>query len=481
MKSRVSKILLADPDLEWSKQTKKFLEKNNYIVEHVNNGKKAQYALQKAKGKNRYFAIVLNYNLQSYSCVQVLKFIKGQKLNYRIIIVLENEDPLDKGEIEEKKIIQLGISEMMIKPFELEELLENLNDFRGVDEIIRFVPKSGKISAEEKIEMLDEEVFDINIDDFFSSKTIIFDTFIRLSENSYVKILHAGDSFSKERIEFYKKKGTSKLYLYRSDRKKYIEYNNFVAKQAIDKDYLSPQKKVNLLKNISIKFIEDTYTIGLKPKIVKQGMEICESIYELIEKEERLYLVLRELNDLNPNIFTHSYLVALYSSAVVKQFEWHSKMTIETTAMAAMLHDIGKTVIPSELLFLDPKDMDKNQYRLYMKHPEEGMRLLEGLPVNKSVKEIILQHHESYDGSGFPSKIKGNKILTLANVIHLADNFVHSIQREKIKPLQNLKRILMDNDEIVRYKHTILRNFIKIFADPVRIEKAAANISKKVS
>ena len=475
-------ILLADPDTKWLASTKKALQEVDYKVDIVDTGKKAQQALQKTNKCKDYFVIVLNHSLREHSCQQVLRFIKYQKTKQKIILVLDTEDILDNGIIEEKKMEKMGVCEIMIKPFKADELIGILDGFQGVNKLIMSSSCSKEISDEEKVEMLDDQFFDINIDEFISSKVVVFDVFVKISNHNYVKILHAGDGFSKDRIEKYKKeKKTTKLYMNILDRMKYIEYNNYIAKKAIDKDYLSPQKKVNLLKNVSIKFIENTFTIGLKPQVVKQGLEICENIYELIEKEPRLYLVLRELNDLDPNAFTHGYLVALYSSAIARQFEWYSKMTIETTTMAAMLHDIGKTKLPPEIMSLGPKDMDENQYRLYMKHPEEGMRLLQDVPVNKSIKDIILQHHESYDGTGFPNKLKGNKILTLANVIHLADDFVHSIQEKKIKPLQLLKKLLMDDDKITIYKHTILRNFIKIFADPARLEGAVSKINKKAS
>ena len=397
------KVLLADPDRKWLKSVAKFLIENRYKVDAVDNGKKVQQALQKAIKGGDYFAVILNYDLKEHSCQQVLEFIKYQKIKQKLILVLEKEDPLKDGTIEEKKMAKIGIYEIMIKPFDFNDLISVLKDFQDVDQMIDSSPQKEKISEEVEVEILDDQFFDINIDEFISSKVVLFDVFVKLSSNHYVKILHAGDSFSKERIDKYRKeKKVNKLYMYGLDRLKYIEYNNLIVKKAVDKDYLSPQKKINLLKNVSSKFVENAFMVGLKPQVIKQGIEICESAYELIKKEPRLYLALRELNDLDPTAFTHAYFVALYSSAVVGQFEWHSKMTLETTAMAAMLHDIGKIRLPPEFMSLRPSKMDKNQYRLYMKHPEEGMKLLESIPVNNSIKKIVLQHHESYNGTGFP-------------------------------------------------------------------------------
>ena len=482
MMKKYLKVLLADPDRDWLKSAVKPLQENFYRVISVDNGKKAQQALLKPMSGKDYFAVVLNYDLKEHTCEQVLKFMRYQKKKQKIILVLETEELIENGTIDENKMAIMGIYQIMIKPFHFDDLIDELNKLRGVNELIGISPQEQKISAEEKIEILDDQFFDVDIDEFTSSKIVLFDVFVKLSSNNYVKILHAGDTFSMERIKRYKnEKKINKLYMYSDDKLKYIEYNNCIAKKAIGKDYISPHQKVNLLKNISVKYIEDTFLIGLKPQIIRQGMEICESVYELIEKEPRLYLVLRELNDLDPNAFTHSYLVALYASVIVKQFEWHSKMTIETTTMAAMLHDIGKTSLPPEFIYLKSFEMDSNQYRLYMKHSEEGMRLLENVPINNSIKKIILQHHESYNGTGFPHKLKGNKILTLANIVHLADNFVHAIQEEKVKPLNLLKNLLMDDSKVSLYKHTILRNFIKIFADPIRIENIDSGINKKVS
>ena len=80
-----------------------------------------------------------------------------------------------------------------------------------------------------------------------------------------------------------------------------------------------------------------------------------------VKKEDDMYKLLRSYQDFDPNAFTHAYLVTLFSSCIIKQFEWQSKATIETTALACMFHDIGKMKLPPELLSLHPTNMSEDQ------------------------------------------------------------------------------------------------------------------------
>jgi len=164
--------------------------------------------------------------------------------------------------------------------------------------------------------------------------------------------------------------------------------------------------------------------------------------------------------------------VTLYSTAIIKQFDWQSKTTIETTAMACMFHDIGKTLLPKDLATLRPQDMNPEQLAMYNKHPELGIQVVDSCrTINNSVKQIILQHHESYDGKGFPFGRKGNKILTLANIVCLADDFVHIMIDDKLQPIEALRKILVDKERVKRYNSILIEKFINVFVDPEKIRK----------
>lgn len=458
------KILLIDPDNDWREVTAVYFKENQYLVDSVSNGRDAQAALY----KNKYFAIFLNLETENHSGRQVLSFIKANHSGQNVVVILESNKAMDKAGLTVVQLKKMGATEVMIKPFEDDEMKVILEGHQTLKELVSSLPKRKGVSDEVDVTCDDDNFSKVCIDEFFSSQAVLFDVFIRLKENHYVKILHAGDQFSKDRIDRYKnEKGITHLYFKSSDRRKYINYYNHLSQKLNSKTEISASGKINLLRNVSEKYVAEVFTIGLKPQVIEQGKEVCENIYKMIENQGDLFQVLRTYQDFDPDAFTHAYLVTLFSGSIIKQFEWQSKIIIETTAMAGMFHDIGKMRLPKEMLEMRPEDMDEKMLGQYKMHPILGLELVkDNVLINNSIKQIILQHHEAYDGTGFPNGLKRQKILMLANIVCLADDFVHIITKEKLKPVDGLKRILTNKSLVTRYNSTILEKFIKVFVDP---------------
>jgi len=463
------KVLIVDPDETWILQAKKFLVEQLYEVSSVMNGRDAQLALYNEK----YFAIFLNYETQNHSCLQVLKFIKTNYTSQRVIIVVNDKSFIETDEINEEKLVKLGATSMIVRPFDFPMLKDVLEGHQSLQDVLANLPKREGVSDEEEVSLTDDKFSSVKIDEFYSSQAMLFDVYIKLGTNKYLKILHMGDSFSKERIDKYKnEKKVEHLYFLNSDRRKFIQYNNFLAKRIIGNEAVPAFNKVTMLKNVAEKFIEESYTVGVKPQVIEQGKEICENVYQFIDSQKDLHTLLKSYQAFDPSAFSHAFLVTLYSTAIIKQFEWQSKSTIETTAMACMFHDIGKSLLPKEFVDLKVRDMSPEQLALYKTHPELGMKVVEGSRmINNSIKQIILQHHEAFDGTGFPYEKKGSKILTLANIVCLADDYVHIMLEDKMQPTEALRKILTDKIMVKRYNSQILEKFIQVFVDPVKVQR----------
>jgi response regulator RpfG family c-di-GMP phosphodiesterase len=471
-KTLALKVLLIDPDESWLSQAKKFFLELTYEVSTAVNGRDAQLSLY----NDKFFAIIMNYNTENHSCQQVMKFLKTNYTNQRLIIVVNDKKIFEDGEVTEEKLLKLGAAEVAVKPFNLTHLKDLLEGHQSLSDLIASVPRKEGITEAKEVTMEDENFSRIRIDEFYSSQAVLFDIYIKLGENKYLKILHAGDTFSKDRLDKYKsEKKVDSLYFHNNDRSKFIKYNNFLAKKLIENVNVPSYNKVNTLKNVTEKYIEEAFTVGIKPQVLEQGREVCETVFQLIESQTDLFSVLRSYQNFDPTAYSHAFLVTLYSTAIIKQFEWQSKSTIETTAMACMFHDIGKTLLPKELIAMKTSDMSAEQLEQYKKHPELGFQLLENnRSLNNSVKQIILQHHEAFDGTGYPFQKKGTKILTLANIVCLADDFVHIMIDQKVQPTEALKKILMDKTGVKRYNSVLVENFIKVFVDPGKSYKDTA-------
>ena len=463
------KVLLVDPDDAWLADAKKYLISQMYEVVTVSNGRDAQLSIY----NNQYFAIMMNFEIQNHSCYQVLKFIKTSYTNQRIIVIVNSKELVDNDIANEERLQKLGVMEIAIRPFEIPHLKNLLEGHQSLGDLMAAVGKKEGVSEEEEVTQSDENFSKIKIDEFYSSQAVLYDIYIKLKENKYLKILHAGDTFSKDRIDKYKnEKKIDTLYFHNNYRRKFVQYNNFLAKKLISNKAVPTYNKVNQLKNVSEKFIGEAFTSGMKPQVIDQGREVCENVYQLIETQDDLFAVLKSFQNFDPTAYAHSFLVVLYSTSIIKQFEWQSKTTIETTAMACMFHDIGKILLPKEFSNMAVKDMTPEQLEIYKTHPEMGLKVVESSrAINNSVKQIILQHHEAYDGTGFPFGRKGNKILTLANIICLVDDFVHIMIDDKLQPTEALRKILTNKVGVKRYNSILIEKFINVFVDPDKIRK----------
>jgi HD-GYP domain-containing protein (c-di-GMP phosphodiesterase class II) len=96
------------------------------------------------------------------------------------------------------------------------------------------------------------------------------------------------------------------------------------------------------------------------------------------------------------------------------------KETIDGIRMAGVIHDLGKISIPAEILS-KPGKINDSEFSLIKQHPQSGFEILKGIDFKWPVADIVLQHHERLNGSGYPYGLQGDDILLEARVIGVAD------------------------------------------------------------
>ena len=93
---------------------------------------------------------------------------------------------------------------------------------------------------------------------------------------------------------------------------------------------------------------------------------------------------------------------------------------IDAVRVAATLHDIGKIHIPAEILN-KPGRLSNLEMMLIRTHPQVAHEILTGIPFQAPIAEIVLQHHEKMDGSGYPRALKGSDLLLESRILAVAD------------------------------------------------------------
>jgi HD-GYP domain-containing protein (c-di-GMP phosphodiesterase class II) len=93
---------------------------------------------------------------------------------------------------------------------------------------------------------------------------------------------------------------------------------------------------------------------------------------------------------------------------------------IDALRIAATIHDLGKIAIPAEILS-KPGRLSEIEFILIKAHPTTGFDTLADVDFGGPVAEMVLQHHERLDGSGYPYGVKGDQILPEAHILAVAD------------------------------------------------------------
>jgi putative nucleotidyltransferase with HDIG domain len=159
-----------------------------------------------------------------------------------------------------------------------------------------------------------------------------------------------------------------------------------------------------------------------------------------------LSAMLRTLDLRDQMTARHSAAVARYSRAIAQRAGF-SRQEEELVHIAALLHDIGKFILPDRILKANVPLTDED-WMLIRRHPQQGARVVSSLDGYGPVAEIILAHHERVDGKGYPRGLAGDDIPELARIISVADTYDVMTARDSYRTpvstyeaMQELRRV----------------------------------------
>lgn len=119
---------------------------------------------------------------------------------------------------------------------------------------------------------------------------------------------------------------------------------------------------------------------------------------------------------------------------------------IDSIRLAGSIHDLGKIGIPSEILSM-PRGLTPEEFNLIKTHPRRGSEILEGIEFPWPLADIVIQHHERLDGSGYPQQMKGNEILLQSRIIAVADVVEAIASHRPYRPALGIESALAEIEE----------------------------------
>jgi HD-GYP domain-containing protein (c-di-GMP phosphodiesterase class II) len=158
--------------------------------------------------------------------------------------------------------------------------------------------------------------------------------------------------------------------------------------------------------------------------------------------------------------FSHCVHVFLYSSAILQTYE-PDRQTLLDAGIGAMLHDIGKVLIPHDILNKTGA-LTLSERAVINTHPGKGVDLCAGLPLARTTRDCILLHHEKLDGSGYPGAVRAGAIPLAVRAVTIADiydamttNRPYSRAMHPFQVLRIMRDEMFDELDIEMYKRFV--------------------------
>ena len=172
----------------------------------------------------------------------------------------------------------------------------------------------------------------------------------------------------------------------------------------------------------------------------------------------------------DPYTAGHQKRVAALARAMAQEMRL-SPDQIDAVRMAGTLHDIGKIAVPAEIL-TNPGRLSNKAFELIKDHPQTGYDILHGIEFPWPVAEIILQHHEVMDGSGYPKGLTGADILLEARILTVADIVEAIGSHRPYRPSLGIEKAL---DEIslkkgILYDPVVVDACLRLFENGYKME-----------
>jgi HD-GYP domain-containing protein (c-di-GMP phosphodiesterase class II) len=183
----------------------------------------------------------------------------------------------------------------------------------------------------------------------------------------------------------------------------------------------------------------------------------------------------------------HTSRVAHLASTVATELGMR-RDEIRLLQKAAVLADIGKIEI-AETILTKPGDLDGHEWEEMRRHPELGYRILSGISHLRDAGDIVLAHHERFDGQGYPRNLKGEEIPLAARILSVVDAYTAMTSdrphRRKMTHEVALKEILRNS--LTQFDPEVVRAFVRceergmvIQADPAT-EEGPVSVAVRVA
>ncbi len=198
---------------------------------------------------------------------------------------------------------------------------------------------------------------------------------------------------------------------------------------------------------------------------IEELKETVDDMVQHILNDDMVFMTLTGIRDIDNYTFLHSVDVCIYSVITAKALNMNNSDIYEL-ALAAILHDVGKCKTPLSILN-KPGKLTTEEFEVMKHHSIKGFEIVGQMPgISERIARVICQHHEKWDGSGYPLGLKNYDIELWARIISIADVYdaltANRVYRKRFMPHEAAEYLMANNES--QFDPRILQSFINNIA-----------------
>ena len=341
----------------------------------------------------------------------------------------------DRTGFEVKHLEKNGFRGAFFLPFESPELAKFLDE--TAEEV-----GAGSEGSYRPVKLVDLE-FDEALD---------FDTFVRLPlNNKYICYSRSGTKLTTEQKDRLKSREVSTLYIRQKDVSKFHELTALQLSKMGKENAISTTERHERLRQAVRVIFSDLFADSAETDEAsgQQMMEDCREIVKSYIMNEpstvsSLYSKLMEFSIDESGPYAHSANVSTFAVLFSIALQIGDP---EELALAGILHDLGFVMMPPDVLnkLVEGHELTQDEMAIYKQHPEFSLSLIKKrhLAVSPKVMDIVLQHHETYTGKGFPKGLAHEKIMPEAQLLAFADALDDLTSNQAFRPRLSPRKAVM--------------------------------------
>ncbi len=311
------------------------------------------------------------------------------------------------------------------------------------------------------------EYSEINIENFLSMQgELPFAVYIRLSDNKFTKIFHQGDIPDRSRFQTYAEKGVKELFIHKLERREYIAATERLVKKILATQPLTDEIAKTAVEELTEQTLFEIYEDRIFDEhSVRRAQTIVKAYVDTLKANPKSLASFLNLSRNETYPCRHGIATAVFSILLARAADNENDKTLNVVGLGGLLHDVGMSLIPKDIDDVNRK-LTREEWAKVKQHPQLGVGMIQdmkGFP--EEVKLIIAQHHERWDGSGYPLGLKGPAIFYPARIVAIADSFSALTTRRGGRALYNPEDALaMLTTEQGKFDSQLLKVFCGIFS-----------------